>query len=585
MDITRIIERIQKPVRVTEISTGILHSRRLRFHSDTSLSALDMQSYMYDFLHWVGGDEQTSGLITADKFDTFKQLITYPLPTSELLESIYKNLKRVFDGKNAVERYQFETKELEADFKEFFDSQHFKMQAFEAMQTMIDSVMVVDMPEQQNGKYPEPYYYFIDMENVVDIEVNSKNELKFIVFKSGDKYVAICDEYWRVLSGDKDKLVLETEVEHGLGYAPARMLWTDKIAGGNYINHRSPVTNSLGNLDWLLFHKISKRHLDLYASYPIYITYKEDDVKKTGQPEERTQGKGKKKIMGAGSKLSVPAPISKEDPDLMANPVKVIPAEITSLDYNVGEDERLTDLIFKSCVGYDGEPSNDQAKNEKQVKSSFESRKDILMDLKRNFEISHEWLAETIGELRYRQIMDAEIDYGTEFYLQNEEQVLADLNTAKTNKAPEAVIEDLNQMFFDTKYRTDSESAERVKICNDLDPYPLKSVEEVMTYFDKGLISKETMLIKLNLTSYLKRFERENVPLLQFAEGADYGRKIETIYQTLIKYAKEDKASTDGSGEQQTGSVNTKGNGTPDSFEGDEIGGSGRTEPTGSDSE
>ena len=35
----------------------------------------------------------------------------------------------------------------------------------------------------------------------------------------------------------------------------------------------SPITKVLGALDWWLFFHISKHHLDLFGSYPVYTGY------------------------------------------------------------------------------------------------------------------------------------------------------------------------------------------------------------------------------------------------------------------------------------------------------------------------
>ena len=566
LEIAKIKELVVKPAHSEELRAGVQHSRRLQLHSDSSIGELPRDSYMADFLKWVGGTEQTNGILPADKFETFKSLITYPLPTTELMESIYKNLARVFEGKNASERYIFQDKALAQQFSEFFDGAKFKDEAFDAMKTGIDTLVVIDLPASQEGSKPEPYYYFIDIADIIDLQIRRDGAVDYAIFYDGaGNTVCVDDTYWRVFSGKKDDLKLVTEAKHELGKAPARMLWTDRMASKNYINRRGPVTSSLGELDWVLFHRISKRHLDLYASYPIIIAYKAEEKKK-GEPGE--DGKLAKKsagkqLMGAGSLVRVPAPQVKDDPDLMANPMIVIPAERQSLDYNVEEEKRLADKIFKACVGFDGEPKNEQAKNIKQVQSAFESRKDILIGLKKNFEEIHRWTAETMATLRYRDKFEcAEIDYGSEFYLSNENDILDDINNAKLSQAPEAVISDLTAAYFDTKYRVDSETSERVQIMNDLDPFPTKSVTDTLALFTAGLVDREAMLIKINLDAYIRRFERENLPVTEFGEGMEYYKKIDTINQQIHNYAKE-QSEKGNPGKQGQEAPNPAGGGAP----------------------
>ena len=57
---------------------------------------------------------------------------------------------------------------------------------------------------------------------------------------------------------------------HDLGYTPARFFWNEAISLREPDVKASPLTEQLESMDWYLFYHISKRHLDMYGSYPIY---------------------------------------------------------------------------------------------------------------------------------------------------------------------------------------------------------------------------------------------------------------------------------------------------------------------------
>ena len=141
-----------KPLNETAIRRGVYHSRRLRFHNDANLTYYDsVATYLPDFLLWV------SKLLPADKYDRFKSLISYPLPTNELTESIWKNLARVFEGENRTIDIKVEDKSILEKFRGFFDNDDFQTKIFRTLQGDVDAVVICDMP-QEGG---DPYYYFV----------------------------------------------------------------------------------------------------------------------------------------------------------------------------------------------------------------------------------------------------------------------------------------------------------------------------------------------------------------------------------------------------------------------------------------
>ena len=56
----------------------------------------------------------------------------------------------------------------------------------------------------------------------------------------------------------------------------------------------------------------------------------------------------------------------------------------------------------------------------------------------------------------------------------------------------------------------------------------------------EGIIDKETFVAKLNFASYIDRFERENMNVIEFASAIPYKEKIEILTQIIYDYAKAD---------------------------------------------
>ena len=534
-----------RPRNEAAIRNGVYHSRRLRFHNDANLTYYNsVATYLPDFLLWV------SKLLPADKYDRFTNLISYPLPTNELTESIWKNLARVFEGENRTIDIKVEDKSLLEKFKKFFDNDDFQTRMFRTLQGDVDAVVICDMPEEGG----DPYYYFVGSSSLVDISVDDDDRVEYIIFEDGiGNLVSMDDDWIRVFNCERrDKLVLLREVPNPIGETPARMIWQDRLGSDNNVNHKSPITSVLGEMDKLLFDMVSRDYAEMYGKYPILATY---DIEQslTGEPSEQKYGKEGigRQFLGAGSIVSSPPPTSKEEPDLNVNAVKFVNADpeiLKFINLRIKED---WDKIFKSVVGDSGEVRNDAAKNEKQIESGFESKQDVITKIKYQFEKVNEWVIKTLCRMAFRNgFKDVECDYGTQFYLTDEYALLNSLSTAKEKKVPDAIISDITRQYFETKYRTDSETKKRMKIVLDIDPFPAKSIDDVFSIYQSNplLVGDDNMFIKLHLDALLQRFERENIPLVQFGNQYEYYRKIEIINETIRGYYANQKGNP---GEQE----------------------------------
>ena len=510
-------------------------------------------------------------LIPHDKFVIFQTLFRFPVKTNEVLGECFDKLSRIFEGGNPAFSYQFATTEQRDDW-EWYRQEKLGEQAvwatkgWEFFKTEINSVLVVDMPQEQErgDRYPQPYFYWLPIASVIEYEADkSSGQMKFIMFRTHDHRIAVIDdERYRVFNEKNGLPDGEPVVDnpHDLGYCPARFFWNEPMSLEHPDIKRSPVTKELEALDWFLFFAMSKRHLDLYGAYPIYSGYEQDCDFHNDETGDYCDGgflknsKGQylydsnglvpcpkchdKRITGAGSFVEIPVPIEGQ-PDLR-DPVKMLQVDRNSLDYNVDEERRLRSTIITSIVGTNEEITTRDALNEQQILANFESQSIVLNRIKKGFEEAQQWVDSTICRLRYGNLfLSCSISYGTQFYLYSTDELRDRYQKAKETGMSESELDALHQQIIETEYRNNPQQLQRMLLLADLEPYRHLSRNEVATLYEKGIVSMEDYLVKLNFSDFIRRFERENMNIIEFGSEALYERKIDTIKEKLKDYARE----------------------------------------------
>lgn len=587
LSLQEIKERISEHRHRDVITLAQLHQNRLRLHCQAVPSTPALaQAYrtgvrregLSPFMGRDGVAQALSDflgmvehLIPHDKFVIFQTLFRFPVKTNDVMSEVFDKLGRIFEGRNPAFSYQFTTTEHRDDW-EWYRTEKLKepviwaTKGWEFFQTEINSVLIVDLPQEQEAgdRYPQPYFYWLPISSVIEFEADkTTGQMKYIMFRQkGDTIAVIDDESYRIFEAKNDLPTGEPIVEnrHDLGYCPARFFWSEPMSLEYPDIKRSPVTKELDNLDWFLFFTISKRHLDMYGSYPIYSGYEQDCHFHNDNTGDYCDGgflkdrKGNwlfdanglvpcpmchdKKITGAGSFIEIPVPIEGQ-PDLK-NPVQMLPADVDSLNFNVEEERRLRSTIITSIVGTNEEITTRNALNEQQILANFESQSMVLNRVKKGFEAAQLWVDETICRLRYGKLfLSASVSYGTEFYLFTTDELRDRYKKAKESGMSEAELDALHQQIIETEYRNNPQMLQRMLILADLEPYRHLTRDEVATLMEKGLASREEMLLKLNFADFVRRFERENMNIIEFGSAQAYDKKIETIRERLLEYARE----------------------------------------------
>lgn len=523
---------------------------------------------------------EVQSILPADKFQLFCQLFKYPVKTNKITAQIFNDLSKVKDGRNPAFNFQFESSDDRDDW-EWYRQEVLKEPtiwqdtAWKWMQTEINSIVVVDLPIMQLSDRPEPYFYWVTIDNVIDYKLDLSDPdrmmFEYIIFKvpHGDKFrYAIFDrERYRLFNAcDKNTIqdIPEVDVEHGLGYTPAFFFWKSVLRMEEPGIRKSPISHVLSELDNYLSFAISKDQLDLYAPYPIYSGYKPRcDYKNTvtgdyckagvlldkhgnarieplGNNAVKCPVCADRRIIGPGSFVEVPIPNADVGQPDLRNPIQITNIDRSSLDYNVEELARKANEIIRSCVGIDSTIVNEQAINDLQVEATYESRNTVLNEIKTNFEKIQTLVDETICRLRYGDVfIAAHISWGTEFFLFSVDELRNQYKMAKESGASEVELDSLKLQILETQFRNNPLELQRHLILSEIEPYPHHSREEVLSMNDRGLVNIEDLRMKLNFSNFVKRFERENINVIEFASLLPFDKKIQIISNTLRNYARE----------------------------------------------
>lgn len=575
-DINKIREEIRKNRRAAELNRAKLHQLRIKFHTVKRVTTFGSPYVSIPLTQWLS---MVENILPHDKFVLFKALFRYPVKTNEITDVCFDKLSRIFDGRNPAFNYQFANSEQRNDWENYRQTkldepEVWQTKGWEFFKTEINSVLIVDVPKEQTSELPEPYFYWLPIDDVITYKANpTTGQMDFIVFRRRDRIVVLDDGFYRVWKDEKHTGQIdgmpEIETPHDLGYCPARFFWNEPLSLEDPDVKASPLSAVLESLDWFEFFHISKRQLDLFGAYPILSGYEQSCDFSNAENGDYCDGGflrdkqghykldmsgllmrcpkcGNKRIIGAGSFVEIPVPNAESGQADLKNPVQMLTVDRDALDYNVEEEKRLRDEIITAVVGQDEIVTDRDAFNEQQVRANFESVTTVLNRVKKGFEAAQQWVDETICRLRYgRYFLSAKINYGTEFYLYSPDELRNRYKIAKEAGASESELDMLQNRILETEYRNDPTQMRRMLLMAELEPYRHLSRTEVVELYGQNLISETDMRIKLNFSDFVRRFERENMNILDFGNAIAFDKKIAAIYDAFTRYAEEQKSKVE----------------------------------------
>lgn len=568
------------PVSGAQLQSCRRHEERLRLHSEPQVdrTTLFAQPGMKQLL------TLPEAVLPKDKYEVFKQFIPAPLPTADIAETIFAGWARVFEAQDGLVHCELATPEQETEFETYRtainEPDFWPGAAFAAACHAPHSVLVVDMPRQQQGTRPEPYVYLVELEQIVDLLLRPDASLEYIAFRLANRVdrtdeanpvhfevMAVYDDafyriYERLVGEEGWNLVVENA--HALGTCPARLLWSQPLGRNpTQLARRGPLTSQLGAMDRFVYWDASVEYFQSYGLYPILWSFAQQCEYQTVEGQACQSGIvqvlvgyetladrevpryknepcpacSKKKAMGPGSHIEVPAP-TVDTPDTR-NPVGLVHADVDSVKLaREAQDERRHNILL-SALGGGVDPGSVQARNEQDVQSSFETRQDVLVRLRSNFEKARTWALTLMGRARYAaSFRRAVVNLGERYYLKSPEQLLEEEVTAKQAGRPVYELAQAREFRYDTLYRTNPPLRDRMRILSDLEPFAEQSVQEVSALMvaNGGVIDPRLLALKLDFARYLARFESEQADIRLFAALQPYHVKLALISSQLLSY-------------------------------------------------
>ena len=569
--VSKLIGAIEKRPNKEVLNRAITTEKRIRLHT---VGTQDHSTYFTEWLRTV------KEILPDNKFDTFVRLIGEPVPTLTLSEQIFDELAKIFEASNPSRKLTFteDSSKYANEFKNYFDiDKFFKKEVYDRLKVAPNSFLVVDTKlETLNGK-AQPITYFVNLEAIVDVDVNRDGSTKYILFRTtDDRIVGIDDEAYYVFEkfNDTYRTVDGYPSVHGLKdrlgrpFTPAFLIYPDFLNATDNIAVNSPLTKALGSLEWLLFWSVSKRYLDLYAPFPIYVSYEEQCNYSDGQytcsdgwlmdtssdAEEPTRKTpcpkcSKQRMFGAGTEVTVPAPQSKDEPNLL-DAINVIPAEKASIEYVTAEKTRLEQEIYYSILGKTSQPLETFSQSVSQLDLSTESRKAVLIGMKERFEEVQNKVTYTMCKLMFGDLFtDSYTNYGDNYFLTTAEQETKSFKSLKDAGAPEGILHSNLERIIATTYKTSPSTALLNQVYLEVEPYQTMSIENVTKLVASNMIPKKRGLAKIHFTDFVEEFEAEHQGIVSLIELGELSkddvvksikRQLDQYVSTIIKELDED---------------------------------------------
>lgn len=554
----QIIEILKNPKQKAKINKARYYEKELRLYTE----AQDEEELAMDeaFLRLKGLIKKR---LPNSSYERVLDFIEFPLGAIDLTNSLLVKLYKVFQAKNVFFSHEIDSEEKNKKLKDIIkelDVHQFIIEnGKEVLKNKPNTIIVVD--KTADGK---PYLITVDTDRLIDADVKENGTMSYIAFKhstvNGVERVAFYDEEaYSVFIFNKDKgtYELENTVEHKIGYCPARCFIKTPLNSKNHFKRETPIATVIGKIrEWQLF-STYKYYTEHFASFPVIEKmkakcnndecngglvsggyYYEDNIKKE-LPRRKCPLCEKKESVGVGLVINLNP---KKDPtsDNGAGTFKFIAPEITGVKYLSEKLSNLEVEIELKTVGQDNTLTK-EAVNVTQVKGSFQSRENILLDLKELFEEIYIWICETSARAYF--LGDVEIivyaNLGTEFYLVSEEELQTRMQKAKEIGLPENEIDNLYKQLILTKYKDNPDSIARMDLLRIIDPAPYANFEQVDTLFTKKVITEVEYVIKKRFLLFINRLEFENTSLVNFGKKLPLSERVNKIQTILNKYANE----------------------------------------------
>jgi hypothetical protein len=488
-------------------------------------------------------------------FLVFFKYLRKPLPSAKLINNkIAPQLRRVFNAENAEFKYVVDGAD-ETDFNQLLNIKDFEQELFGRMLFKHNSLLVSDM------KDGNPYRYFIDISDVKSINQTYDGKVKAIAFKGEiedveygkevEGYVYIDDVEYAFYDKDYNKV---SSLEHGLGHCPVHFI-SPKIIGDNWIVRESIFTYIREELEEYTFLKTLQKMTEPNGAIPI-MTQLDVQIEEKGDIDSSnadnegnsdnmmssqratiagTNPPSGDSIMQAGTVFKVPV-IEKEDLSIDMEAVKnfvnfhYLP--VTSLMYLKDRIKDIEHSIIYTVVGGVIDGLKEGSKNESQIEESLSVLQNTLIYFADSFNYIRKLSDWDMLILKFRnRVRDISIFYGTDFFLDTESILYANLERSKNPIERKNILLRINQ----NRYRGNENKLNRQTILYDLIPYI--SDEEFQVAVDSQKIDDTTFQYQTRFNYWISQFEAKYGDLVAYYSLMDVEKpqKLALINNLIVE--------------------------------------------------
>lgn len=489
--------------------------------------------------------------------------VTLPLKANLITEQAKKDLFRVYNAGNSVIKYSVasDTSAKKLDLA---------VEKNELNQTVVDiskeaitynpSIITVVL---RNGNDGLPFIIKVSSEQIIDGELknygdNAGLEFKYLAFKDelinskGERLESVVfidtekiEVYWKLNKDANYVLANEYSYNHNLGYCPARFFNPESIDKKGLVK-RNQFSLALGELIKYTQFDIFSFYSDHFVPFPVTEVPKikcgnsscVDGVIEQADGEKVSCAKCNEiheaLNVGIGTKVEI---IPNSEGKTLGGTYRFISPPIEGSEYLDSKQVKREEFILTSIRGVANGTSK-EAINELQATGNFESQNNVLLELKQLLDRYHYWVLYTFAKLIDTKLEPAiHIDYGTEFYLQDESEMQDEYKQAKESGLPTIELQMYYDRLIQKKFKNTPDKLKYVEMVNIIDPMPFDSYDEKVAKMKDGAVSMDDFKLSVNLLKYIERFEREEaISILEYGEKKDIDAKVKEIVNKLKSY-------------------------------------------------
>jgi len=529
-------EFIEKKVGSSSIQLARKQQRQLAYFTQSTVQQEITLDYLKvwgerqfrgndDFLNWV------KTVFKTDNFLSFFKYLRFPISSSKLInQRVIPELKRVFFSEDSFFNYTINGENVEAP--ESLQIKEFNKLVFDALMFRHNDIMVHDLIDINM-----PVRHMVSIDNVKALE-SSNSTIKRIAFSASlptengiiQGFLFMDDERFQFF--EKETLSILLDVPHDLGVCPADYIADEPFADDDIVR-KSRFSYMREELEEYVFLKTLQRMSDPNGAIPVTTVLKTkenekgDDIKGSspGHPmsskeigsqrarigSEITESKS---VHQAGTVINVKAPRKQDgsvDVDAVKNFINYFHMPVEQLDYINTRVKEIEQSIIISLAGVSKE-GKEEAMNELQNKIGLVSKEDRLRDV--SFELSrirqrsdNKMLGFQFGPDRVTN----EANYGTDFFQESEEQLLALFEKAPNPIERQRILIKLSQ----TQNKFNKDKSEKNVLLNKLLPYP--SDLDFDKAIDRNIVTDTTFQYQTQFTHWIGIFESQFGDILEFS--------------------------------------------------------------------